>query len=178
MPRVGVGMWECGCGRHWRRKKQCLHCIKLPVIPDDPRTVYNAWNYYRHALRDRRMYREEAEKAMGHHLAWTADEDSIIKAREHWNDDAFVDACINLAQRFGMVLRDPRGVDDVFITVLHKVELPLPRCMVRSSGHCAKCRQPFEKLKTCGRCLETKYCSARCQREHWPEHKRTCAVVT
>jgi hypothetical protein len=27
---------------------------------------------------------------------------------------------------------------------------------------------------TCSRCKVTKYCSADCQRTHWPEHKKSC----
>lgn len=41
---------------------------------------------------------------------------------------------------------------------------------------CAACDKPdFEKVfKACSRCLAPRYCSKKCQKEHWPEHKRHC----
>jgi hypothetical protein len=35
-----------------------------------------------------------------------------------------------------------------------------------------------DPLKTCGRCKAVKYCSALCQRTHWPVHKASCAEAT
>jgi hypothetical protein len=29
-------------------------------------------------------------------------------------------------------------------------------------------------LKTCKSCMSVKYCNAKCQRNHWPKHKRVC----
>jgi hypothetical protein len=46
-----------------------------------------------------------------------------------------------------------------------------PRC-------CARCGQRgtrAQKLKLCGACQAVRYCSAECQRAHWPEHWRECA---
>lgn len=41
---------------------------------------------------------------------------------------------------------------------------------------CAACDKPdFEKVfKACSRCLAPRYCSKKCQKEHWPEHKHHC----
>ena len=38
---------------------------------------------------------------------------------------------------------------------------------------CAVCARPGA-TKTCGRCT-TRYCSVRCQKLHWPKHRRLCA---
>ena len=41
---------------------------------------------------------------------------------------------------------------------------------------CAACDKPdFEKVfKACSRCLAPRYCSKKCQKEHWSEHKHHC----
>jgi hypothetical protein len=36
---------------------------------------------------------------------------------------------------------------------------------------------PLRRLKTCARCHGAAYCSAACQRAHWPQHKRVCAAA-
>ena len=41
---------------------------------------------------------------------------------------------------------------------------------------CATCGKPdFQKVfKTCSRCHDPRYCSKKCQKEHWSEHKHRC----
>lgn len=39
---------------------------------------------------------------------------------------------------------------------------------------CAHCGRGVEKLLTCGRCKQAKYCGAACQRQAWPSHKSKC----
>ncbi|GJE89739.1 hypothetical protein PsYK624_058450 [Phanerochaete sordida] len=43
---------------------------------------------------------------------------------------------------------------------------------------CNNCSQPSSKvtLKACSGCRMVRYCSAACQREAWPRHKRSCAT--
>ena len=45
---------------------------------------------------------------------------------------------------------------------------------------CANCfRQPPDcTLKRCTRCLLSYYCSVRCQREDWQDHKLACPVIS
>jgi hypothetical protein len=31
-----------------------------------------------------------------------------------------------------------------------------------------------DKLRSCGACFKTKYCSRACQRSHWKIHKKVC----
>lgn len=40
------------------------------------------------------------------------------------------------------------------------------------------CRARNVRTKHCSRCREVRYCSAECQREHWPAHKATCHPPT
>ncbi len=44
--------------------------------------------------------------------------------------------------------------------------LPVPR-------ECAECGRR-KGLKCCSRCKAERYCSAECQKEHWPVHKAMC----
>ena len=42
-------------------------------------------------------------------------------------------------------------------------------------AHCAECgKEGGVSLKSCKSCLETKYCDATCQKNHWPTHKKQC----
>jgi hypothetical protein len=49
------------------------------------------------------------------------------------------------------------------------------------AGVCAACGSSSgasdAPLKTCSRCQSVKYCSALCQRTHWPAHKASCAAA-
>jgi hypothetical protein len=49
------------------------------------------------------------------------------------------------------------------------------------AGACAACGSSSgasdAPLKTCSRCQSVKYCSALCQRTHWPAHKASCAAA-
>jgi hypothetical protein len=42
---------------------------------------------------------------------------------------------------------------------------------------CSNCgvREDGRKLKKCGRCKRSHYCSRDCQAEHWAKHKTVCA---
>ena len=45
---------------------------------------------------------------------------------------------------------------------------------------CKKCGFPpahKDKLRYCGRCAAAQYCSKRCAKEHWAEHKLMCASL-
>jgi len=35
---------------------------------------------------------------------------------------------------------------------------------------------PSKKRKQCGDKCGTRYCGKKCQKEHWPQHKRVCAL--
>lgn len=39
---------------------------------------------------------------------------------------------------------------------------------------CSGCGRPAPHLKRCGACKQAQYCSAQCQRSHWPAHKAAC----
>ena len=42
---------------------------------------------------------------------------------------------------------------------------------------CAECgKEEGVSLKMCKSCLETKYCDATCQKNHWPKHKKQCKL--
>jgi hypothetical protein len=42
---------------------------------------------------------------------------------------------------------------------------------------CAECgNDGGVSLKTCKSCKLVKYCNAKCQRNHWPKHKKQCKV--
>jgi hypothetical protein len=42
---------------------------------------------------------------------------------------------------------------------------------------CAECgKEGGVSLKTCKACMHARYCSAACQRNHWPKHKKDCKL--
>eukprot|EP00020_Sapocribrum_chincoteaguense_P007280 CAMPEP_0170749538 /NCGR_PEP_ID=MMETSP0437-20130122/10447_1 /TAXON_ID=0 /ORGANISM="Sexangularia sp." /LENGTH=492 /DNA_ID=CAMNT_0011088465 /DNA_START=1 /DNA_END=1475 /DNA_ORIENTATION=+ len=43
--------------------------------------------------------------------------------------------------------------------------------------HCGACKSTNAKLK-CGRCGAVRYCSPKCQKDHWPTHKELCQKLT
>jgi hypothetical protein len=44
-----------------------------------------------------------------------------------------------------------------------------------TNGCCAECgEEGGVSLKTCKACMLVRYCSAECQRKHWPTHKKPC----
>lgn len=43
-----------------------------------------------------------------------------------------------------------------------------------ASTHCASCYKESDELKTCTACRSVRYCTAKCQRDHWKFHKPTC----
>ncbi|KAJ7453260.1 hypothetical protein B0H11DRAFT_277775 [Mycena galericulata] len=47
------------------------------------------------------------------------------------------------------------------------------------SGACHACKTPhkMKDLKTCRKCRRVNYCSTKCQRAEWPDHKLTCKVA-
>jgi hypothetical protein len=47
-----------------------------------------------------------------------------------------------------------------------------PRCCAR----CGERGTRAQKLRLCGACRAVRYCSAECQRAHWPEHWRECVA--
>lgn len=53
----------------------------------------------------------------------------------------------------------------------------LPVTAQPTADRCAACSMPARAgapLKKCSRCMEVRYCSPTCQREHWRVHKPTC----
>ena len=42
---------------------------------------------------------------------------------------------------------------------------------------CAHCGMTSDKLQTCSRCKDTKYCSKECQKAHFPTHKGPCKAA-
>ena len=45
-------------------------------------------------------------------------------------------------------------------------------------ANCGKGEEESISLKKCGACMSVKYCSAACQKEHWPQHKKDCGVFS
>ena len=42
---------------------------------------------------------------------------------------------------------------------------------------CFQCAKPGHNMPKCGQCSQAYYCSADCQRNHWPQHKRSCKAA-
>ena len=43
---------------------------------------------------------------------------------------------------------------------------------------CAECGGPGQpKLLVCGRCKKLQYCSQKCQKAHWKQHKANCVAM-
>ena len=82
----------------------------------------------------------------------------------------------------GLGLRDrPAGPEFVMETIVswHRLRKHWPRMRRRICSFCGKRCDPSEpRLLVCGGCGEgrgvARYCSEACQREHWPEHQKSC----
>jgi hypothetical protein len=56
-----------------------------------------------------------------------------------------------------------------------KTRNPLEGVYIRDGKECCfNCKEPKEKLKRCGRCLNIHYCSPECSRADWARHKPNC----
>uniref|UniRef100_Q8C2Y2 [histone H3]-lysine(4) N-trimethyltransferase n=1 Tax=Mus musculus TaxID=10090 RepID=Q8C2Y2_MOUSE len=42
---------------------------------------------------------------------------------------------------------------------------------------CDRCLLGKEKLMRCSQCRIAKYCSAKCQKKAWPDHRRECSCL-
>ena len=47
-------------------------------------------------------------------------------------------------------------------------------CDCNMQPNCNKCNDGHTALYLCARCLGKKYCSAECQKNDWPEHRKVC----
>ena len=45
-------------------------------------------------------------------------------------------------------------------------------------NHCCKTGGEHGQLKRCSQCQSVWYCSAKCHKEHWPEHKVLCQAIS
>ena len=51
-------------------------------------------------------------------------------------------------------------------------------CLPDAERTCDNCgKRSKTKLQTCARCEGVSYCNAKCQKEHWKEHRNTCSRV-
>lgn len=51
-------------------------------------------------------------------------------------------------------------------------------CLPEAERTCDNCgKRSKTKLQTCARCEGVSYCNAKCQKEHWKEHRNTCSRV-
>ena len=46
-----------------------------------------------------------------------------------------------------------------------------------SSFWCSGCLRQSDKLKLCGKCFNSAYCNADCQRRHWSKHRKLCKIL-
>jgi hypothetical protein len=46
-------------------------------------------------------------------------------------------------------------------------------------GKCCHCDKdvPKETLLECTKCKRARYCSAKCQKEHWSSHRKVCEII-
>ena len=44
------------------------------------------------------------------------------------------------------------------------------------TGFCEKYSCTVAEVLLCGRCFQAKFCSKKCQKEHWPEHQEDCRL--
>jgi len=86
--------------------------------------------------------------------------------REHDND------LINTLKKYFEIMRPAMresGVDANAVGSRYKELFDLKTC--------CNCNIPFENLKKCMRCESVKYCTKRCQKEHWPHHRKHCDTI-
>ncbi|XP_055029268.2 histone-lysine N-methyltransferase SMYD3 [Misgurnus anguillicaudatus] len=62
--------------------------------------------------------------------------------------------------------------------VIHSCE-PFAFCIAKSflKTTCHNCLKRGESLLRCSQCKTARYCSAQCQKQAWPEHKRECKCL-
>lgn len=71
-----------------------------------------------------------------------------------------------------------RRHEDMADVVTHKVLMTRKFMMMNTirKDVCDACRKSFVGgIMKCSVCKNARYCTASCQRAHWPEHKKTCA---
>ncbi len=54
---------------------------------------------------------------------------------------------------------------------------PKPSTMADGPEQCDHCGTTSERLSTCSRCQEARYCSKECQAAHYPVHKAPCKAT-
>jgi hypothetical protein len=87
----------------------------------------------------------------------------IKKAMEESEPESFLDA----------MLKDGYAKHAVYEKVMENLE--------RNYAMCALCKVPPSDKKQfakCSRCREASYCSPKCQKSHWFEHKKVCQDQT
>ena len=76
-------------------------------------------------------------------------------------------------------MRGTRDEDEVFpepLPVLEKTEVLIDRNPMRIRCCAKKCHQN-EGTLTCSSCYAVRYCSGKCRRDHWRQHKSHCREV-
>jgi len=103
---------------------------------------------------------------------------SVIASRAHEDRLAFLSY---LDKDVGIPdINDRQKLANALIRAVRESRVPrwagdIPKPVVpKVREACAHCGRAVEKLLTCGRCKQAKYCGAACQRQAWPSHKAKC----
>merc|ERR1711988_1460487 len=88
--------------------------------------------------------------------------------------------CLKELKRLGGNIVDIKNLTTLIrdMRVDHKSSLKVGTCMKCSNPPCTEVETKIGKFSRCGRCNTAKYCSTKCQKEHWRSgHKINCGRI-
>jgi hypothetical protein len=100
---------------------------------------------------------------------------SKSRARRKQNSGFFVASVINHDAYQHIDKKDLAGFSGDLVLISGSSKMSVVHEMQNQEKYCFVCKtQSSSKLKRCRRCLSVKYCSRRCQKKDFQQHKQKC----